>query len=91
MHGPAYVLTWVVMLLLLAFAIGKRRIWPAIIYTIGCLILLNAVLRDTGEWDDLADFATLAVIVVPIYLIGSVIWVSMHLYERRKRKDHPRD
>jgi len=85
MHGPAYVVTWILLLLLIALAAWKKRWWPLGAYVVGALILLNAVTRNGGEWDDLADFATLLVIVLPIYAIGSLLWLILTLADRRKR------
>jgi len=86
MHGPVYVLVWIVLLLLLAIAAWKRRWWPFGLYALGCLILLNAVLRDKGGWDDLADFATMLAIVFPIYLVGSIVWAGSSWIERRHKR-----
>ncbi|QJD82690.1 hypothetical protein [Cohnella herbarum] len=86
MNGPVYVVTWMIMLLLPLIAAWKRKWWPFLIYAIGIVVLLNAVLRNTGEWDDLGDFATLIVIVFPIYIAGTILWILLSYWDRRKLK-----
>ena len=86
MHGPVYVATWILLLLLPVIAAWKRKWWPFAVYAIGIVVLLNAVLRNTGEWDDLGDFATLIVIVFPIYIIGSILWIILQYIDRRRLK-----
>ncbi|MFC4597835.1 hypothetical protein [Cohnella hongkongensis] len=92
MHGPVYVIVWIVFVALPILAGFRRRWWPLGIYATGCLIMLQAQLRHTGEWDDLGDFATMLVIVFPLYLIGSIVWGIQAAYDRfrpKKNIDRP--
>ena len=86
MQGPVYVAACVVFVLLPLLAGLSRRWWPLGIYAIGFLVMLQAQLRDTGDWDDLGDFATMLVFVLPLYLIGSIVWVALAVVDRYKRK-----
>ncbi|MBM7563166.1 hypothetical protein [Paenibacillus sacheonensis] len=85
MHGPGYVILWVILLLVLLAAGWRRRWWPLAIYALGCLILLVEVNRGNGGWEDLAEFATLIVFVLPLYLIGSIVWLILYLVERKRK------
>ena len=86
MHGPVYAAAWVVFVVLPLLAGLKRRWWVLGIYALGCLVMLQAQLRNTGEWDDLGDFATMLVFVFPLYLIGSIVWIVQAAVDRSKRK-----
>ncbi|QMV39869.1 hypothetical protein [Cohnella cholangitidis] len=88
MHGPGYIIAWIVLVLLPICALWRRSWWPLLIYAVGLMVFIYAIVRDNGEWNDLADFTTLIVIVIPIYLVGSVVWVSMNLYKRAARKEN---
>ncbi|WP_219837334.1 hypothetical protein [Paenibacillus sp. R14(2021)] len=86
MEGLGYVMIWIVLLLIL-LAAGWRRKWsPFAIYATGCLVLLLEELRNHGGWDDLAAFATLIVIVVPIYVVGTIVWLVGWVLSRRRRR-----
>ncbi|SFI35471.1 hypothetical protein SAMN02799624_00547 [Paenibacillus sp. UNC496MF] len=85
MHGPGYILLWLVLLLVLLAAGWRRRWWPFAAYAAGCVVFFVEVNRGNGGWDDLADFATFLVFVVPLYLIGTAAWLIMLLAERRRR------
>jgi hypothetical protein len=56
---------------------------PAVIYLIGIVIFVASLFQDKGGWEDLANFATLLVVVLPIYIIGTIVWVWSAI--RRKR------
>jgi peptidoglycan/LPS O-acetylase OafA/YrhL len=78
-----YVIFWIVMLIVPIIA-GIRRYWAAaVIYLIGSLLFAVNLFKDKGGWDDLANFATLLVIVLPIYLVGTAVWIWS--VQRRKR------
>ncbi|RED60607.1 hypothetical protein [Cohnella phaseoli] len=86
MHGPVYIAVWIVFVVLPIMAGVRRKWWPLGIYAIGFIIMLQAQLRDTGDWDDLGDFATMLVFVIPLYLIGSIVWIIQAIVERHRRK-----
>ncbi|QGQ98868.1 hypothetical protein EHS13_30320 [Paenibacillus psychroresistens] len=78
-----YIIFWII-ILAAPIITGIRRYWiAAAIYLIGSLLFVVNLLQDKGGWDDLADFATLLVIVLPIYLVGTVVWIWSA--QRRKR------
>ena len=85
MHGPVYIAVWIVFVVLPIMAGVRRKWWPLGIYAIGFIIMLQAQLRDTGDWDDLGDFATMLVFVIPLYLIGSIVWIIQAFVERHRR------
>ncbi|NBD23283.1 hypothetical protein [Paenibacillus glycinis] len=86
MHGPGYILLWAVLLLILLAAGWRRRWWAFAVYAVGCTILLVEVNRGNGGWDDLADFATLIVFVLPLYLIGTIVWAAGHFVRKHRAK-----
>lgn len=86
MHGPLYVLTWILLLIIPVIALWRRKWWPLSVYVLGFLFFLYTVRREHGEWDDLADFVTLIVIVIPIYIVGSIVWVALNLVDRQRNK-----
>jgi hypothetical protein len=78
-----YFLFWALMLVVPIIA-GIRRYWFAvIIYLIGTLLFLSTLFKDRSGWEDLANLATLLVIVLPIYLIGTVVWI-VSAYRRKR-------
>ncbi|RED54717.1 hypothetical protein [Cohnella lupini] len=86
MQGPGYVFAWIVLLLIPALAVRRRRWWPLAVYAVGFLIFLYAIRKENGEWNDLADFATLIVIVIPIYIIASILWVTLSIIDHNRKK-----
>jgi uncharacterized membrane protein len=80
-----YFLFWALMLIIPIIA-GIRRFWfAAVIYVIGTLLFLLNLIRDRDGWDDLANFANLLVIVLPIYILGTVVWI-VSAYRRKRSK-----
>jgi uncharacterized membrane protein len=80
-----YFLFWALMFIVPIIA-GIRRYWfAAIIYTIGTLYFLLNLIRDRNGWDDLANFANLLVVVLPIYIIGTIVWI-VSTYRRKRIK-----
>ncbi|QHW34696.1 hypothetical protein GZH47_30470 [Paenibacillus rhizovicinus] len=86
--SPGFIILWVILLLLLLASGWRRRWWPFAIYLLGCIIFIVELNHGNGGWEDLADFATMIVIVLPLYAIGSIVWLVLHFVEinRRKRK-----
>ncbi|MFC5528268.1 hypothetical protein [Cohnella yongneupensis] len=66
-------------------AMWQRRWVPLALYALADLLFAYEVGRDNNGWNDLADLATLIVIVLPIYVIGTAIWLIMN-YRDRYRK-----
>jgi hypothetical protein len=63
---------------------GMRRYGiAAVIYLIGTVIFVVSLFKAKGGWEDLANFATLLVVVLPIYIIGTIVWIWTAM--RRKR------
>jgi hypothetical protein len=87
MQSPGYVFIWIVLLMIPAIAAWKRQWWPFSLYVVGCLIFLNAVLMGNDGWDDLADFAMLIVVIIPIYIVASIVWVVGYIVNRKKQSE----
>ncbi len=78
-----YVIFWILMIAA-PIITGMQRYWMAsVIYLIGTLIFVVNLLQDKDGWEDLANFATLLVVVLPIYLVGTAVWIWSA--QRRKR------
>ncbi|WP_123040561.1 hypothetical protein [Cohnella candidum] len=75
MVGIGYVLLWIVLIILPIYSAWKKRWLVSAVYAAGCLIFLYSVLQHRDGWEDLADIATLIVVVIPVYLIASIIWL----------------
>lgn len=84
MNDFAYAIIWIVLLVFPLITFFKRYWIASTMYSIGCLIFLWSTLRDNGGWDDLADFATLLVVIAPIYLVGTVVW-AFYFYKRKRK------
>jgi heme/copper-type cytochrome/quinol oxidase subunit 4 len=83
MSGAAgYVVVWIVLSFFPIMTAWKRQWFAFAVYLAGWLFFLYSVLQDKGGWGQLADIATLIVIVIPLYLISSIIW----LISKRKNK-----
>jgi hypothetical protein len=80
-----YFLFWALIFIVPIIA-GIRRYWfAAIIYVIGTLLFLSTQFKDRSGWEDLANFATLLVIVLPLYIIGTIVWI-VSAYRRKRIK-----
>jgi hypothetical protein len=78
-----YVIFWIV-ILVAPIITGIRRYWTAaVIFLIGILLFAMSLFRANNGWNDLANFATLLIVVLPIYLVGTVVWIWT--MQRRKR------
>jgi hypothetical protein len=91
MTGIGYVIIWIVLLAIPTVALWKRRWWPSALYILGCLIFLISVLKRNDGWDDLADFAMLIVVIIPIYIVATIIWIIGVVMNRRKKNDSNED
>ncbi len=85
MYGSSYFLIWLILLIIPVFALWKRRWWSLALYILGCLIFLGAVLKGKDGWDDLADLAMLILVVIPIYIVASIVWVVGSIMERKRK------
>jgi hypothetical protein len=65
-------------------AAWKKQWWACGIYVLGFLLFLFSTLKEQSGWEDLAAIATLLVVVGPIYLLATLIWLISFI--RRKRK-----
>lgn len=87
MHAsPGLVVLWIVLVLLPAAAGWRRRWWPFAVYALGCVIFIVEANRGNDGWDDLADVATLVVIVLPLYVIASVVWLIQIVVGKYRKK-----
>ncbi|TFE22670.1 hypothetical protein [Cohnella luojiensis] len=87
MSDLGYLLVWILLLALPICALWHRRWWPFSVYVLGCFVFLYSNLRENGGWDDLADIATLLVVVIPICIVGSIVWVALTLIDRHREKN----
>jgi hypothetical protein len=79
----AYII-FCVLMIIVPITAGIRRYWvAALIYAAGSLLFVTSLFKDRGGWEDLANFATLLVVVLPIYLVGTAAWIWEAV--RRKR------
>jgi hypothetical protein len=82
--GEIVYILFIIAMLALPIITGIRRYWTAaVIYLIGTLLFALNLLRNRDGWEDLANFATLLVVVLPIYLVGTAVWIWSA--NRRKR------
>jgi hypothetical protein len=84
--GAIFYFLFCALMLILPIIAGIRRYWfAAIIYIIGTLLFLSTLMTDRSGMEDLANIATLLVIVLPIYIIGTVTWI-VSAYRRKRSK-----
>jgi hypothetical protein len=84
LNNTWYYIAGIILLAVPIWAAWRRKWWAFGIYVLADLFFLNEVLRGNGGWDELADLATLVVIVMPIYLIGTIVWVIEYYRSRKK-------
>jgi hypothetical protein len=82
--GVGLILIWIILLFFPVMALYWRRWLVFSIYSLGCLTFLIANLRNLDGWNDLASFAMLLVIVVPLYVLASIVWLLPLLISRKK-------
>ena len=85
MNPFGYIIVDIVMIVVTLGALWRRQWVPLGLYLIADAVYAYELLRSNGKtgWDDLADLATLLVIVAPIYLIATIYWV-FDRFRRRK-------
>lgn len=83
MQGISYLFIWIVLLAIPIFSLWKRQWLVSAIYGVGIIIFLVSVLKNNEGWSDLADFATLLVVVIPIYIVATFIWVVGMIIKRK--------
>jgi peptidoglycan/LPS O-acetylase OafA/YrhL len=75
-----------IVLLLFPILTAIQHYWLASgIFLLGFILFLYSVFSSKPGWDDLADIATLIVIVLPIYIVGGFVWIWSS-YKRRMKK-----
>ncbi|WEK55986.1 MAG: hypothetical protein P0Y55_08045 [Candidatus Cohnella colombiensis] len=84
MNQSWYNVVGILLIAIPLIAARERRWWSCGIYAIGSFMFLRELLRGKDGWDDLADFAMLIVIVIPLYIIGTVVWIAMYYYDKKK-------
>lgn len=82
--GVEFILIWIVLLFFPVMALYWKRWVVFSIYALGCLVFLFTNLRDLDGWDGLAAVATLLVVVVPLYVLASLVWFLSVLLSRKK-------
>jgi hypothetical protein len=84
--GAIFYFLFLAIMLIFPIIAGTRHYWiAAIIYLIGTLFYISTLFRDRSGWEDLASFANLIVVVLPIYILGTIVWiVSAYLRKRIK-------
>jgi uncharacterized membrane protein YtjA (UPF0391 family) len=83
-QGEIVFIIFAILMVIAPIIAGMRRYGiAAVIYLIGTIIFVVSLFKDKGGWEDLANFATLLVVVLPIYIIGTIVWVWSAM--RRKR------
>ncbi|TJY44158.1 hypothetical protein E5161_01825 [Cohnella pontilimi] len=87
MHtGAGYVVLWIVLTFFPIMTAWKRK-WAAFtVYLAGWILFLFSVLDRKDGWDDLAGIATFIVVILPIYLAASIIWLLSLRDHRRMNK-----
>ncbi len=79
-----FIILWVFLLFFPVMALYWRRWVVFAIYVLGCAAFLYSNLSRSDGWDDLADYATLLVIVTPLYIIASLVWIIAVFVSKRK-------
>ncbi|MDF2670817.1 MAG: hypothetical protein K0R67_3123 [Paenibacillus sp.] len=79
------VILWIILLFFPVMALYWRRYAAFSIYILGCAAYLYSTWRNSDGWEDLADFATLLVIVIPLYILACLVWVFTLWMERRRK------
>jgi hypothetical protein len=84
--GAGYVILWIVLTFFPLMTAWKRQ-WAAFtVYIAGWILFLYTVMDRKDGWDELADIATLIVVIIPIYLVASIIWLLGRRKNRRTKK-----
>jgi hypothetical protein len=84
--GAGYVMVWIVLSFFPVMTAWKKQWFAFAVYLAGWLFFLYSVLDYKDGWDQLADIATLIVIVIPLYLIASIIWLIGKRKNRSSRR-----
>lgn len=76
MNLVLFVIVDMIMIFVTLGALWRKQWIPFALYAIADAVYGYQLLRhgESTGWEDLADFATLIVIVVPIYLIATIVW-----------------
>ncbi|WP_027084468.1 hypothetical protein [Cohnella panacarvi] len=76
MNQVGFIIVDIVMIAVTCGALWRQRWIPFALYAIADALYLYEMLRHgagTGL-EDLSEFATLIVIVVPVYLVATLVW-----------------
>ncbi len=81
MNQVGFIIVDIVMIAVTVGALWSKRWISFALYAIADGLYFYEVLRrgpDTG-WEDLANVATLIVVVVPIYVVATIVWIYTRL------------
>ncbi|WP_127580226.1 hypothetical protein [Paenibacillus koleovorans] len=84
MNPIVYVFIWAILLIFPIITAMKKRWIAFVLYVAGCLAMLYNQLRPTDGWEDLSNLAMLGVVVVPVYVVASIVWLVTALMSVRK-------
>ena len=76
MNQVGFVIVDIVMIVATLCALWRKQWIPFALYAIADAVYGYQLLRHGGRtgWEDLANVATLIAIVVPIYVIATIVW-----------------
>jgi hypothetical protein len=84
--GEIIYIVFCVLMIVVPIITGIRRYWIATaIYIAGSLLFVTSLFKDRGGWEDLANFATLIVVVLPIYIVGTAAWIWAAVLRKRMK------
>lgn len=86
MHAFGYAVVEIVMVVVTLGAIWRRAWIPFGLYLLADAVFVYELLRSDRKmgWEDLADLATLFVIVAPLYLVGTMAWIVGRVLRRKR-------
>jgi hypothetical protein len=84
--GEIVYIIFCVLMIIVPLIAGIRRYWvAALIYAAGSLLFVTSLFKDRSGWEVLANFATLFVVVLPIYLVGTAAWIWAAVWRKRMK------
>lgn len=84
MGNLLFVSIQIAMVIITLAAIWRRQWIPLALFAIADALFVSQALRAHDGWTELALFATFLIFVLPLYVVGGVVWLIGN-YRRRKR------